>query len=72
MPAPPLRFIIGASRTVAGATLRDDLGWRKLEERREEKKLLYGKRLGNLEGRRLHGKNRETEEFRRCWMVGRV
>ena len=28
--------------------MRDDFGWRKLEERREEEMLLYGKRLGNI------------------------
>ena len=38
------RRLLGASRTVAGAAVRGDLGWRKLEERREERKLLYGKR----------------------------
>lgn len=35
--------------------MRDDFGWRKLEERREEEMLLYGKRLGNiLKIRRVH------------------
>ena len=47
------RRLLGASRTVAGAAVRGDLGWRKLEERREERKLLYGKRLENLEDSRL-------------------
>ncbi len=47
------RRLLGASRTVAGAAVRGDLGWRKLEERREEKKLLYGKRIDNLEDDRL-------------------
>jgi len=36
---------LGASRTVTGATVQGDLGWRELEERREAKTLLYGKRL---------------------------
>ena len=35
------RRLLGARRTVAGATLRGGLG---LEERHEEKKLLYGRR----------------------------
>ena len=37
------------SRSVAGAAVRGDLGRRKLEERREAKKLMYGKRLEGLE-----------------------
>ena len=47
------RRLLGASRTVAGAAVRGDLGWRKLEERRKERKPLYGKRLENLEDSRL-------------------
>ena len=47
------RRLLGASGTVAGAAVRGDLGWRKLEDRREERKLLYGKRLENLEDSRL-------------------
>ena len=39
------RRLLGASKTVAGLTVQGDLGWRKLEERREEKKLLDGLRL---------------------------
>ena len=38
------RKLLGASRTVAGAAIRGDLGWKRLEERREEK-VLYGRRL---------------------------
>ena len=38
------RKLLGASRTVAGAAIREDLGWKRLEERREEKKVLYGRR----------------------------
>ena len=30
-----------------------DLGWRKVEERREEKKVLYGRRLQRLDDNRL-------------------
>ena len=47
------RRLLGAGRTVAGAAVRGDLGWRKLDQRREERKLLYGKRLENLEDSRL-------------------
>ena len=32
--------LLGASRSVPGAAVRGDLGWRKLEERREGKKLM--------------------------------
>ncbi len=42
------RRLLGASRTVAGAAVRGDLGWRNLEERWEEKKLLYGKSIDNI------------------------
>ena len=45
--------LLGASRSVPGAAVRGDLGWRKLEERREGKKLMYGKRLEGLEDNRL-------------------
>ena len=60
------RIRLGASRTVAGAAVRDDLGWRKLEEKREEKKLLYGKKLGNLEESRLV----KTEKLKNSGGVG--
>ena len=30
------RRLLGASNTVAGVAVQGDLGWRKLEERREE------------------------------------
>ena len=33
----------GGSRSVTGAAVRGDLGWRKLEERRGVKELMYGK-----------------------------
>ena len=46
--------------------MRDDLGWRKLEEKREEQKLLYGKKLGNLEGSRLV----KTEKLKNSGGVG--
>ena len=38
---------------MAGAVILGDLGWRKLEERREEKKVLYGRRLQRLDDNRL-------------------
>ena len=34
----------GACNTVAGLAVQGDLGWRKLKERREEMKVLFGKR----------------------------
>ena len=40
--------LLGASRSVPGAAVRGDLGWRKLEERKEGKKLMCGKRLEGL------------------------
>ena len=36
---------MGRSSTVAGVAVGGDLGWRKLEERRENMKLLFGWRL---------------------------
>ena len=45
--------LLGASRSVPGVAVRGDLGWRKLEERREGKKLMHGKRLEGLEDNRL-------------------
>ena len=35
------RKLLEAGRTVAGEAIRGEMGWRKLEERREEK-MLYG------------------------------
>ncbi len=35
------RKLLGAGRAVAGAAIWGDLGWKKLEERRVEKKILY-------------------------------
>ena len=45
--------LLGASRSAPGVAVRGDLGWRKLEEKREGKKLMYGKRLEGLEDNRL-------------------
>ena len=42
------RKLVGGSSTVAGVAVRGDLGWRKLEERMEEKKLLFGWRLQRM------------------------
>ena len=58
------RKLLGASRTVAGAAIRGDLGWRKLEERREEKKVLYGRRLQRLDDNRLV--KQITAEMKEC------
>ena len=43
------RILLGASNTVEGVAVQGDLGWWKLEERREEIKVLFGKRLGGME-----------------------
>ena len=61
--------LLRASRSIAGAAVRGDQGWRKLEERREAKKLIYGKRLEGLEDNRWI-KIREAEGCWKCWMVG--
>ena len=34
---------VARSNTMAGMAVFGDLGWRKLKERKEEKKLLYGR-----------------------------
>ena len=47
------RKLLGASRSVAGVAVRGDLEWKKLEERREEKKVLYGRRVERLDDSRL-------------------
>ena len=38
-----------ASNTLAAVAVQGDLGWRKLVERREEMKVLFGKRLEGME-----------------------
>ena len=45
------RRLLGASN--AGVVLHGDLWWRKLEERREEMKVLFGKRLEGMEDSQL-------------------
>ena len=47
------RRLLGESNTVAGVAVQGDLEWRKLEERREEMKVLFGKRLVGMEESRL-------------------
>ena len=47
------RILLGARNTVAEVAVQGDLGWRKLEERREEMKVLFGKRLEVMEESRL-------------------
>ena len=47
------RKLVGGSSTVAGGAVRGNLGWRKLEERREEKKLLFGWSLQRISENRI-------------------
>ena len=47
------RRLLGASSTVAGVAVQGDLGWKKLDERREGTKVLFGRRLGVMEERRV-------------------
>ena len=47
------RRLLRASNIVAGVAVQGDLGWRKLEQRREEMKVMFGKRLEVLEEARL-------------------
>ena len=64
---------MATSRPVPGAAVRGDLGWRKLEERRENKKPMYGKRLEGLEDNRLViDSSRKAEGCWKCGIVGRV
>ena len=43
------RRLLGESNTIAGVAVQGDLGWKKLEERREEMKVMFGKRLAVFE-----------------------
>ena len=45
--------MMGGSSTVAGVAVRGELEWKKLEERSEEKKLLFGWRLQRMSEDRL-------------------
>ena len=47
------RELFEASSRVAGVAVLGDLGWRKLEERREGMKVLFGKRLIGMKESRL-------------------
>ena len=46
------RRLLGATTTVAGEAIHGEMG-RKLEERREEKKMLYGRRFWELGEERM-------------------
>ena len=52
------------SRTVAGAAIRGDPGWKRLQEKKEEKKVLYGRRLQRLDDSRLA--KRITAKMKEC------
>ena len=43
------RKLLGATSTVARVVVHGDIEWRKLEERREEMKVLFGKRLEGMD-----------------------
>ena len=47
--------LLGASRSVAdvASCVRRPIGWKELEERREEKNILYGRRVERLDDGRL-------------------
>ena len=47
------RSVLGASNTVAEVAVLGGLGWRIMGERREEKKVRYGRRLPKLDEGRL-------------------
>ena len=47
------RRLLEASNTDAGMTGQGDLRWKKLEERREEMKVLFGKTLEGMEESQL-------------------
>ena len=40
------RRLLKASGSIAGVAVQADLGWRKLEERREEMKMMFGRDWG--------------------------
>ena len=66
------RRLLGATNTVAGVAVPRDLGWRKLEERREETKVLFGKRLEGMEESTGEDGGGETKKGRRNRLVGSV
>ena len=47
------RRLLGTSNTVAEVPVQGDPGWRRLEERREEMKVSFDKRLEEMEEGRL-------------------
>ena len=47
------RRLLGCSATVAGVAVRGELGWWSLGERRERKKLVYGKKVGQFDENRV-------------------
>ena len=47
------RRLLETSNRVAGVAVQGDQGWRKLEKRREEMKMVFCKRLKRMEEKRL-------------------
>ena len=62
------RKLLGAS-TMAGEAVHGEMGWRKLEERREEKKVLYGWRF---QGLGEEADSRKIERVRRYMLERRI
>ena len=56
------RRLLGASNIVAEVAVQRELGWRKLEERREEMKMLFGK--SGRDGRESTGDDGDGETKR--------
>ena len=65
------RRLLVANNTVAEVKLQGDLGWRKLEERKEEMKVLFGKRLKGVE-ESMTGEDGVGETKREWRVLGRV
>ena len=65
--------LLGASNSVAGVAVQGDLRWGKLEEGREEIKVLFGKSFEGIEVSRLdEDSGGETKRGWRNGVVGRV
>ena len=47
------RRLLMSGPTVAGVAVRGEFGWWSLEERRQRKKLLFGRRFGEMDDSRL-------------------
>ena len=60
------RRLLGASNTIAGVAVQGDLGWWKLEERKKDIKVLFGRDERDLTG---EDGNEETERGRRNMVV---